>query len=66
MQIRGLRPEVEQRLSEIAEAEPSVSTQPIDDMMSAFMAGARDTETRELAKQVLAEHREFFDLLGDR
>ena len=66
MQIRGLRPEVEQRLRDIAEADSPVETRPIDDVINAYLAGARDQETRELAKQVVAEHREFFDLNGDR
>jgi hypothetical protein len=66
MQIRGLRPEVEQRLREVADAASPAGTRPIDDVISAYMAGARDKESRELAKQVVAEHREFFDLIGDQ
>ena len=39
---------------------------PIETVISAYLAGARNDEARELARQVLAEHQEFFDLIGDQ
>jgi hypothetical protein len=66
MTPRGLKPEVEERLLLLAEAETPVDTRALDDVMAAFMAGARDRETRALARQVLAGHKEFFDMVGDR
>jgi hypothetical protein len=66
MTPRGLTPEVEERIVQLAEADTSADDLSIDHVVAAFMAGARDSETRELARQVLAEHREFFDLVGDR
>jgi hypothetical protein len=61
-----LKPEVRDRLLQLAEADMPADARPLDDVMAAFMAGARDRETRALARQVLAEHKDFFDMVGDR
>jgi hypothetical protein len=66
MTIQGLAPDVEERLRQLAEADAPADNRKIDDVMAAFMAGARDTETRALARQVLSEHSDFFDMVGDR
>jgi hypothetical protein len=66
MTIQGMRPEVEQRLRELADAGEPPDARSIDQIIAATMAGARDNETRELARQIFAEHKEFFDLIGDR
>jgi len=68
MTIQNIRPEVEQRLRELALAGESVDRRPVDQVITAFLAGARaaDDETSRLARQIYAEHQEFFDLIGDR
>ena len=67
MRIEGLEPEVEQRLREIAVEQGSdLDAGPIDNVINAYLAGARDTDTKVLMRQILAEHREFFDMIGDR
>jgi hypothetical protein len=66
MTLRGLMPEVEERLLRLAEDNAPTSEHGLDEVMAAFMAGARDTETRALARRVLSEHRVFFDMTGDR
>jgi hypothetical protein len=66
MTPRGLRPDVQERLRILADAEAPTDTRPIDDVIAAFLAGAGDDETKTLARQVLNEHREFFELIGDR
>ena len=66
MTPRGLIPEVEERLLQLAESDAPADTRSLGDVMAAYMAGARDSETRELARKVLAEHRDFFDMVGDR
>jgi hypothetical protein len=62
MTIQGTQPHVEDRLNALKDA----NSPPIDHVIAAFMAGARDNEAGDLARQVLDEHREFFDLIGDR
>ncbi|MBU2663564.1 hypothetical protein KOI35_08605 [Actinoplanes bogorensis] len=59
-----MRPEVAQRLQELTTKPRDAPT--IDQLIAAFMAGAEETETRQLARKVLAEHRDFFELNGDR
>jgi hypothetical protein len=66
MTPRGLRPEVLKRLRELSDAEIPTDTRPIGDVIAAYMAGTRDDETRALARQVLAEHKEFFEMIGER
>jgi hypothetical protein len=61
-----MRPEVEDRLRELAVSEPPAEQGSTDDLIAAFMKGAQDTATRALARQIFAEHQEFFDLIGDR
>jgi hypothetical protein len=57
---------VQERLCQLTEEEAPTDTRPIDDVIAAFMAGARDDETRALARQVFAEHKEFFEMIGER
>ena len=59
-------PEAEQRLRELAAAHQPADSQPIDNVIAAFLAGAADSETKELVRQVLASHQDFFDMIGDR
>jgi hypothetical protein len=66
MTIQGIRPEAEQRLRELAEARQPADSPPIDMVIAAFMAGAADSDTKELVRQVMANHQEFFDMIGDR
>lgn len=66
MTIQGIRPEAEQRLRELADAHQPADSRPIDKVIEAFMAGAADSETKELIRQVMANHKDFFDMVGDR
>lgn len=69
MQIRGLKPEVEQRLRDIAaEQGIDLETKPtLDDKIAAFMANRRGDEwTKQTVRRVLEEDAEFFEMLGDR
>jgi hypothetical protein len=66
MTPRGLRPEAQERLRELTDAETPTDPRPIDDVIAAFVAGVRDDETRALAQQVMTEHKEFFELIGER
>ena len=66
MTTQQFRPEVEERLRQLDSSVHQADAVPIENVISACLAGARDDEARELARQVLAAHREFFDLIGDR
>ena len=66
MTIQGTQPQAEQRLRELAEENQPADGRSIDQVIAAFMAGARDNETRDLARQIFAEHKDFFDMVGDR
>jgi len=66
MTTQHLRPEVEERLQQLDPSVHQPDAVPIENVISAYMAGARNEEARALARQVLAEHQEFFDLNGDR
>jgi hypothetical protein len=66
MSIRGLRPEVEDHLRKLAGDRPVTNQRPIDEVIATFMMGPGEEETRALARQIYAAHREFFDLIGDR
>jgi [ribosomal protein S5]-alanine N-acetyltransferase len=62
---RGLRPEVEERLQELAG--DGDTRRPLDEAITSFMERSRrDEKTRELAEGILTDDREFFDMLGDR
>jgi hypothetical protein len=66
MTIQDTNPAVEQRLRELAGARQPAGSPPIDKLIAAFMAGAEDNETKQLARQIFAEHKDFFDMIGDR
>ena len=61
---RGLRPEVEERLQELAG--DSDTRRPLEEAITSFMERSRRDEARELAEGILTDDREFFDMLGDR
>jgi predicted transcriptional regulator len=62
---RRLRPEVEERLQELAG--DGDTRRPLDEAITSFMERSRrDEKTRELAEGILTDDREFFDMLGDR
>ena len=66
MTTQQFRPEVEEKLRRLDPSVHQSDAVPIENVISAYLAGARNDEARELARQVLAEHREFFGLIGDR
>jgi hypothetical protein len=66
MTTQDLRPEVEERLRVLAPSLHQPAAVPMDKLIAAYLAGARDDEARELADKVFAAHKDFFDLVGDR
>jgi hypothetical protein len=66
MTTQHFRPEVEERLRKLDPSVHQPDAVPMENVISAYLAGARNEEARELARRVLAEHCEFFDLIGDR
>lgn len=58
--------EVEQRLREFDEVNQPADGQSVNQVIAAYMAGARDSETCEPACRIFAEHKDFFDMIGDR
>jgi hypothetical protein len=66
MTTKDLRPEVAERLLRLDPVVHRQDAEHIEDVISAYLAGARNDEARDLARLVFAEHREFFDLIGDR
>ncbi|MGK5679895.1 hypothetical protein [Actinoplanes sp. URMC 104] len=66
MTTQDMQPEAARRLRELGESRQLPGAPSIDQLIAAFMAGAKENETRQLARQILAGHREFFDMIGDR
>ncbi|WP_433372507.1 hypothetical protein ACQPZX_49605 [Actinoplanes sp. CA-142083] len=66
MTTQDFRPEVEERLRQLDPSVHQPDAEPLDNVINAYLAGGSNSETRELARRVYAEHREFFDLIGDR
>ncbi|WDZ85994.1 hypothetical protein [Micromonospora cathayae] len=63
----NLRPDVEQRLKEIAEAEHRLMHKTVEGAVQANPdRHERDEWTRQAARRVLEENAEFFEMLGDR
>ncbi|MEU8190263.1 ribbon-helix-helix protein, CopG family [Micromonospora sp. WMMD712] len=62
-----LKPEVEQRLRELAEAEHRSMHKTVEVAIEAYLdRQERDEWTRQAARRVLEEDAEFFEMLGDR
>jgi predicted transcriptional regulator len=62
-----LKPEVEQRLRELAEAENRSMHKTVEAAVEAYLhRQARDEWTRQAARRVFEEDAEFFDMLGER
>ncbi|WP_431910845.1 ribbon-helix-helix protein, CopG family [Micromonospora carbonacea] len=62
-----IRPEVEQRLRELAEAERRSMHEPVEVAIRAYLDRCeRDEWTRTAARRAFAENAEFFEMLGDR
>jgi predicted transcriptional regulator len=62
-----LKPEVEQRLREVAEAERRSMHKTVEVAIQAYLdRHQRDKWTRQAARRVFAENAEFFEMLGDR
>ncbi|MFI7072783.1 ribbon-helix-helix protein, CopG family [Micromonospora maritima] len=63
----NLKPEVEQRLKELAEAEHRSMHKTVEVAVQAYLdRHERDEWTRQAARRVLKEDAEFFEMLGDR
>jgi predicted transcriptional regulator len=62
-----LKPEVEQRLRQLAETESRSMHKTVEAAVEAYLdRQERDEWTRQTARRVLEEDAEFFELLGDR
>lgn len=62
-----LKPEVEQRLKELAEAEHRSMHKTVEVAVQAYLdRHDRDEWTRQAARRVFEEDAEFFEMLGDR
>ncbi|WP_236047081.1 hypothetical protein [Paractinoplanes ovalisporus] len=66
MTTQDVRPEVAQRMQEHSDNRRARDAPPINQVIAAFLAGAQESQSKRLARQVIDEHREFFDLNGDR
>ena len=66
MTTREFRPEVEERLLHLDPAVHQPEAEPIEHLISACLREDRNEENRDLARRVIANHREFFDLIGER
>lgn len=63
----NLKPEVEQRLKELAEAEHRSMHKTVEVAVQAYLdRQERDEWTRQAARRVFEEDAEFFEMLGDR
>lgn len=63
----NLKPEVEQRLKELAEAEHRSMHKTVEVAVQAYLdRHERDEWTRQAARRVFEEDAEFFEMLGDR
>ncbi|SCG73237.1 Ribbon-helix-helix protein, copG family [Micromonospora rifamycinica] len=63
----NLKPEVEQRLKELAEAEHRSMHKTVEVAVQAYLdRHDRDEWTRQAARRVFEEDAEFFEMLGDR
>ncbi|MBM7083121.1 ribbon-helix-helix protein, CopG family [Micromonospora sp. WMMD734] len=63
----NLKPEVEQRLKELAEAEHRSMHKTVEVAVQAYLdRHDRDEWTRQAARRVFEEDAEFFAMLGDR
>ncbi|WP_422744512.1 Arc family DNA-binding protein [Micromonospora sp. WMMD754] len=61
----NLKPEVEQRLKELAEAEHRSMHKTVEVAVQAYLdRHERDEWTRQAARRVLKEDAEFFEMLG--
>ena len=62
-----LKPEVEQRLRELAEAERRSMHKTVEVAIEAYIdRQQRDEGTREAARRVRERNAEFYEMLGDR
>ncbi|MET7875473.1 ribbon-helix-helix protein, CopG family [Micromonospora profundi] len=62
-----LKPEVERRLKELAEAEQRSMHKTVEVAIQAYLdRHDRDDWTRQAARKVFAEDATFFEMLGDR
>ncbi len=62
-----LKPEVEQRLRELAEAEHRSMHKTVEVAIQEYLERRERNEwTRQAARQVFEEDAEFFEMLGDR
>ncbi|WP_165878081.1 ribbon-helix-helix protein, CopG family [Micromonospora sp. MW-13] len=62
-----LKPEVEQRLRELAEAEHRSMHKTVEVAIQEYLERQERNEwTRQAARRVFAEDAEFFEMLGDR
>ncbi|WP_432901805.1 ribbon-helix-helix domain-containing protein [Micromonospora matsumotoense] len=63
----NLKPEVEQRLKELAEAEHRSMHKTVEVAVQAYLdRHERDEWTRQAARRVFEDDAEFFEMLGDR
>jgi predicted transcriptional regulator len=63
----NLKPEVEQRLKELVEAERRSMHETVEVAAQAYLdRQERDEWTRQAARQVFEENADFFEMLGDR
>jgi hypothetical protein len=67
MRIDEMRPEVEDQLRKLAEADQKPDTKPIDEVITDYLAnGEHDEWTVQTARRIFEEDAEFFEMLGDR
>ncbi|WP_157779162.1 ribbon-helix-helix protein, CopG family [Micromonospora sp. WMMA2032] len=63
----NLKPEVEKRLKELAEAEHRSMHKTVEVAVQAYLdRHERDEWTRQAARRVRERNAEFYDMLGDR